>query len=123
MIQKKKLIAIGCMSALAICGFASLAATNAFNLATLASRSDRQPYVNEITFTAADFANGSGSIVKDGNTYNYSGVTVDGNVVTLAEGGSLSAAADSGSSTGSGLSGAGFSKVGMTAASAFDVVV
>ncbi len=122
MTKKTKVVVSLCTLGLA---FGAIAATavHSFSRFALATYDDRQPYTGVVMVYASDFSNGSGSITKNGNTFNYSGVTVDGETISIASGGSLSAAQNSGATSGATLMGAGFSKIGMTAASNFTAQV
>lgn len=56
---------------------------------------------NTITFTAQDFTNGAGTILKNGNPFTASGtITVEGDVVTFAKDASLTRTTTEGASSG-----------------------
>ena len=117
MMSSKKIISVASASLITtfVIGFAAV--VTGINISALATYQDRQPYMNSITFNASDFSNGSGSIVKNGNTFTYTEVSVNGDIVTIGTNGVISSV--SGSTEGADLSGAGFSTIAMTAGSNF----
>ncbi|MCR5506044.1 MAG: hypothetical protein K6F07_03525, partial [Bacilli bacterium] len=64
------------------------------------------PYLNSVVIEASDI-DGSGTLEKDGTTFTYTGISVDGSNILVAASGTFVAVSGSGDSS-TGLSGAGF---------------
>lgn len=81
---------------------------------------DRNPYTRSLTINASYFQNGSGTLTVEGNQFAYSGVTIEGNNVSFAQDGYFRSVVDSGASSGSDLSGAGYTTLNAHMSGAFN---
>lgn len=93
-----------------VAGSVIFGATNNYFNRTFAENVAPKDVVLELT--ANDLSSGSGSVVLNGNAFNYEGITISGNNIVLASGARIVAAQESGASDGAdGLKGAGYNYV------------
>ena len=105
--QKKGLIVVTSLLAFSLAG--AIVATSGVTETSRVIANGSDPYVNTITLTASDFAGLSGTLVAKGNTFTYSGITLDGDDIIFAANASLGSRADSGSAgSTNALTGSGF---------------
>ena len=105
--QKRGLIVVTSLLAFSLAG--AIVATSGVTEISRVIANGSDPYVNTITLTASDFAGLSGTLVAKGNTFTYSGITLDGDDIIFAANANLVSAADSGSAgSTNALTGSGF---------------
>lgn len=92
--KKKMFLALGVMGTLTL-GIVS-ATLYANNQGSLVKATEHSDYTQTLTFNASNLSSGSGSVTLNGNTFNYTGVVVDGSNVTFGTGSTLKFMSESG---------------------------
>ena len=119
MIIKKHILLL---SAFAVSGgsvFAFSLLTN--NTNQLVKATPQEDYRNTLVFNAGNVSSGSGSVTVNGNTFNYTNITVDGNNLTFGVGATLVFDGASGETiSGSGMVGGSFKSFSFMSAGACD---
>ena len=81
----------------------------------LVKSTQQEDYQNTLVFNASNMTSGSGSVTINGNTFNYTGITVSDNHLTFAAGSTLVFDGESGSSmSASGMVGGSFKSLTLT---------
>ena len=91
------------------------------NTKQLVKATPQEDYRNTLVFNAGNVSNGSGSVTVNGNTFNYTNITVDGNNLTFGVGAKLVFNGASGETiSGSGMVGGSFKSFSFISAGACD---
>ncbi len=119
MIIKKQILLL---SAIAVSGGSLFAfSLLANNTNQLVKATPQEDYRNTLVFNAGNVSSGSGSVTINGNTFNYTNITVDGNNLTFGVGATLVFDGASGETiSGSGMVGGSFKSFSFISAGACD---
>ncbi len=119
--EKKKIVLLSsilCVAAMAVT--TAVVSRGLSNMRALASYQDRNAYVRSLEISASNFQNGSGTFTLEGNQFAYAGATVEGGNVSFAADGYFKTVEASGATTGSDLTGAGYTTLNAVMAASFN---